>query len=53
MENIKGFIRFECEIKKKKLKYFFEKDYIRIDSIKYSDLKSIWNSEFEKFFKMI
>lgn len=53
MEEIKGFIRFECEIKKKKLKYYFDKDYIRIDSISYNELKNIWRKEFEKFFKII
>lgn len=51
--DIQGFIRFECEIKKKKLKYFFKKDYIRIDSITYLDLKNIWHNEFKKFFKII
>lgn len=53
MEEIKGFIRFECEIKKKKLKYYFNKDYIRVDSITYNQLKDIWKTEFEKFFKII
>ena len=33
LEQIKGFIRFECEIKKKKLKYLFHKDFIRIRNL--------------------
>lgn len=53
IEEIKGFIRFECEIKKKKLKSYFNKDYIRITSVSYEDLKNIWKSEFKKFFKII
>ena len=53
MSNIKGYIRFECEIKKKKLKYIFNKDYIRIDNIIYSELKEIWLNEFQRFFKMV
>lgn len=50
-EKIKGFIRFECEIKKRKLKSIYNKRYIRVDQIFYSDLKKIWKNEFEKFLK--
>lgn len=50
---IKGFIRFECEIKKKKLAYLYGKKYIRVDSISYKDLEMIWYMEFEKLLKMV
>lgn len=53
LNEIEGYIRFECEIKKRKLKNFFNKDYIRIDNVIYTDLKNIWRMEFEKFFKMV
>ena len=53
LEQIKGFIRFECEIKKRKLTYFYNKKYIRVYSINYNDLKNIWNEEFSKFLKII
>jgi len=52
-EEIKGFIRFECEIKKPKLKQLYSKDYIRINTVGYKDLKEIWKQEFQKFFKLI
>lgn len=52
-EEIKGFIRFECEIKKRKLKSIYHKKYIRVDQIFYNNLKEIWKSEFEKFLKDI
>lgn len=53
LEQIKGFIRFECEIKKRKLTYFYNKKYIRVYSINYNDLKNIWYEEFSKFLKML
>ena len=53
LKEIQGFIRFECEIKKRKLKDFYEKDYIRVDEVSYKDLKKIWEKEFRKFFKSI
>lgn len=53
MSKIKGFIRFECEIKKKKLKSSFNKNYIRVYSISYNDLKQIWYDEFHKFYKIL
>lgn len=52
-ETISGFVRFECEIKKRKLKSIFGKNYIRVCSISYKQLRDIWNEEFHKFFKMI
>lgn len=53
LNEIEGFIRFECEIKKRKLKSFFNSDFIRIVNISYSELKEIWREEFSKFFKIL
>ncbi len=53
LETIKGFIRFECEIKKRKLTNFYNKKYIRVYSISYNDLKNIWYEEFSKFLKIL
>lgn len=50
--NIDGLIRFECEIKKKKLKDYYNKNYIRILNTKYEDFKSIWSEEFMKLLKL-
>lgn len=52
MDTIEGFIRFECEIKKRKLKKIYNKDYIRIRNVVYTDLRNIWKEEFGKFLKM-
>ena len=52
LEIINGFIRFECEIKKKKLKDYYNTNYIRILNINYKDLKEIWKCEFMKLLKM-
>lgn len=50
---IKGFVRFECEIKKRKLKSIFNKDNIRIRNINYEMLRKIWYEEFSKLFKLL
>ena len=52
-ETIKGFVRFECEIKKRKLKNIFDKTYIRVFSLTYNNLKDIWYEEFSKFLKIL
>ena len=52
ISDIQGFIRFECEIKKKKLKYDFNSNYVRVVNISYEELREIWESEFMKFLKM-
>ncbi len=52
LEDIKGFIRFECEIKKKKLKDYYNTNYIRILNVNYKELKEIWRCEFMKLLKM-
>ena len=55
MKKIQGFVRFECEIKKKMLKKYYGEELknIRITSVKYEDLKKIWSEEFMKVIKMI
>lgn len=52
LENIKGFIRFECEIKKKKLIKKYNKKYVRIRNVSYEELKKIWSEEFMKLLKL-
>lgn len=54
MFNIKGFIRFELEIKKKKLKDFYKIDKnLSIKLVKYEDLKKLWVDEFMKLLKFV
>lgn len=48
LSNIKGFIRFECEIKKKKLESLYNKKYVRILNVNYKELKEVWKCEFMK-----
>lgn len=52
MNNIAGYIRFECEIKKKKLTNVYDKKFIRIRNISYKELKEIWKCEFMKLLKL-
>ena len=52
LDIIKGFIRFEVEIKKKKLVSIYNNNYIRIRNIMYKDLKDIWSDEFMKLLKL-
>ena len=52
LDKIKGFVRFECEIKKKKLEEIYNnKKYIRVKNVKYDDLKNVWSDEFMKLLK--
>lgn len=51
LKEIDGFIRFECEIKKKKLEDIYSKKYIRVNRVNYQDLKSVWSEEFMKLLK--
>lgn len=53
MKKISGFLRFECEIKKKKLKDFYNLDNIKVINVNYDDLKSIWVGEFMKLLKFV
>lgn len=48
LAKIKGFIRFECEIKKKMLESIYNKKYIRILNVNYKELKEVWKCEFMK-----
>lgn len=51
LKEIDGFVRFECEIKKKKLESIYNKKYIRVRNVNYKDLKDIWSVEFMKLLK--
>lgn len=54
MKRIGGFIRFECEIKKKMLKKVYNNEkHIKIINIKYEELKNIWKEEFMKLLKLV
>ena len=53
LQEIQGFVRFECEIKKRKLKQLYSTNYVRINRVEYEDLKEVWKQEFQKFFKLI
>jgi II/X family phage/plasmid replication protein len=49
---ISGFVRFECEIKKKMLVNLYNKKYIRLRNIRYEELEKVWRDEFMKLIKM-
>lgn len=51
LHTIDGFLRFECEIKKKKLEDLYSKKFIRIKNVKYDDLRNVWSEEFMKLLK--
>jgi len=53
LDCIKGFIRFECEIKKKMLKKLFNNNHIKIIDLNYGILKNIWSDEFMKLLKFV
>lgn len=54
MNIIKGFIRFECEIKKKMLKKLFNNEkHIKVIAINYEILKKVWSEEFMKILQFI
>jgi II/X family phage/plasmid replication protein len=53
LEYINGFIRFECEIKKKCLTKMYNKKHIKILDVNYEDLKKVWCDEFMKLLKFI
>ena len=52
---IQGFIRFECEIKKKRLQtmYGIDKKHICVKDLKYSDFEQVWSDEFMKLLGML
>lgn len=53
LKKIDGFIRFECEIKKKMLVKLFNKKHICVLDVSYEDLKKVWCSEFMKLLNFI
>lgn len=55
LDTIDGFVRFECEIKKKKLIDLVkcENNLVCVNSLKYEDLKKVWSDEFMKLLKLI
>ena len=53
INTITGFIRFECEIKKKMLLKIKNEKHIKIIDINYNDLKNIWSDEFMKLLQFI
>lgn len=55
LNKIDGFIRFECEIKKKKLiDITNSKDsFVSVNSVNYDILKNVWSDEFMKLLKFI
>lgn len=53
LKNIEGFIRFECEVKKKMLKNLYNDKHIKIVNVKYEDLKKVWCEEFMKILQFI
>lgn len=52
-KDISGFIRFECEIKKKMLVKLYNKNHIRVLDINYNELKNVWRDEFMKLLNII
>lgn len=52
LKHINGFIRFECEIKKKKLINMYNNKFVRVRNITYEELKKIWSDEFMKLLKL-
>lgn len=55
MKKIQGFVRFECEIKKRMLKKYYGENlkHIKVENVNYEALKSIWEGEFMKVLKLI
>lgn len=52
VEKIQGFVRFECEIKKKMLIKLYNEKHIKILDVKYEDLKKVWSDEFMKLLNL-
>lgn len=54
LKNIDGFIRFECEIKKKMLKNMYNNEkHIKVINVNYENLKKVWCEEFMKILQFI
>lgn len=52
ISSIKGFIRFECEIKKKLLKELYNNIHIKVIDVNYDELRKVWSDEFMKLYKI-
>lgn len=48
---IQGFVRFECEIKKRKLNSIYNKKLVRVTLVNYIELEKVWKEEFMKILK--
>ena len=48
LSEISGYIRFECELHKRKLKNIYKGNFVRIRNVSYLDLKNVWSEEFMK-----
>ncbi len=54
LDTIKGFIRFECEIKKKLLSKMYDNaKHIKVLDVSYEKLKNVWCDEFMKLLKFV
>lgn len=54
IKKINGYIRFECEIKKKMLKKIYNNEkHIKIINVSYKELKKVWSEEFMKLLQLI
>ena len=52
-KTIAGFVRFECEIKKKMLQRVYNTMNIKLINVKYEDMKNVWSEEFMKIIKLV
>lgn len=54
LDTIEGYIRFECEIKKKKLKQIYDNKFYNIPILffDYNKLMEVWSDEFMKLLKL-
>lgn len=50
---IAGFVRFECEVKKKMLQKVYNKMNIKLIDVEYEDLKKVWSEEVMKIIKLV
>lgn len=54
IKEIDGYIRFECEIKKKVLKKIYNNEkHIKVINVTYEELKNVWSEEFMKVLQFI
>lgn len=51
IHRIYGFVRFECEVKRKKLIDIYNKKMVRVTLVNYKDLAKVWSDEFMKILK--